>query len=184
VQWIFYPFNTFSHWILNTVPKFTFVQFISNTHGQSNALTSWGSYWMLCPPWIECTDKQLGVNPWKCVACSDMAFWQCCSVLLCTFHSVTQPHGTCVMYRKKHGFNEAHCNCNCFTVISVIWSSPCAVLFCVHFRLVFVWERERESVRVCVFLCARVRAVVNNNANCVISGSRLSEIEIFSHLEF
>ena len=130
----------------NTVPKFAFVQFISNTHGQSNALTSWGSYWMLCPPWIECTDKQLGVNPRKCVACIDMAFWQCCSLLLYTFHSVTLPHGTCVMYRKKHGFNEAHCNCNCFTVISVIWSSPCAILFCVNFRLVLC-----ECVCVCVY---------------------------------
>jgi hypothetical protein len=101
-----------------------------------------GSYWMLCPTWIECTDKQLNVNPWKCVACSDMAFWQCCSLLLYTFHSVTLHHGTCVIYMKKHGFNEAYCNCNCFAVISVIWSSLCAILFCVS-------SKKYARMRVC-----------------------------------
>lgn len=117
-----------------------------------------GSYWMLCPPWIECTDKQFGVNPWKFVACNDMAFWHCCSLLLYTFHSVTLPHGICVIYMKKHGFNEAYCNCNCFTVISVIWSSPCAVLFCVHFRLVL-----------CECVCAHVCVCVRGNLSILLS---------------
>lgn len=106
-----------------------------------------GSYWMLCPTWIECTDKQLNVNPWKCVACSDMAFWQCCSLLLYTFHNVTLHHGTCVIYMKKHGFNEAYCNCNCFAVISVI------EVVRVQFYFVFISNWFCVSACVCMHAC-------------------------------
>ena len=81
-------------------------------------------------------------------------------------------------YMKKHGFNEAYCNCNCFTVISVIWSSPCAVLFCVHFRLVLC---ECVCAYVCTCVCARVRAYVRTCVCVCVRGS-LSVLPSFTPL--